>query len=162
MNTTRVLLSLGSNLEPRAERIETALVLLKQHALTEMIASHVYTTEPVGFRDQPDFLNVAVAGQTTLSAFELFKACKEIEHTMGRQHRKQWREREIDIDVILYGNVVVERDDLLIPHPRMSERRFVLAPASEIAGDMVDPRSQKTIAELLVECTDNSNISVLE
>lgn len=162
MITTRILLSLGSNLEPRAERIGTALEYLKQYALRDVVVSHIYTTEPVGYRNQPDFLNIAVTGQTSLSAPDLFTTCKVIEHTMGRQHRQQWREREIDIDIILYGDAIVDSNELTLPHPRMYERRFVLVPAQEVAGDMVDPITHKTITDLLAACSDESRVTSVE
>lgn len=162
MSRTRVLLSLGSNLEPRAARITAAIEELRQQALTDVVCSQVYTTEPVGYIDQPDFLNVAVAGETSLSAEELFVACKAIEQTLGRQHRRQWREREIDIDILLFGEETLLNELLTIPHPRMHERRFVLVPAAEIAPDMVDPTTLRTIGELLSECTDTSRVTAVD
>ena len=170
MTLTRVLLSLGSNLEPRAERIAAAITHLKQHALSDVVSSHVYATEPVGFKDQPEFLNAAVRGETALSAEELFRVCKGIEQTLGRQHREQWHEREIDIDILLFGYTVLRPDNmpncrsglviesLWIPHPRMHERRFVLQPAAEVAADMVHPVFQQTVQSLLTICADKSQV----
>ncbi len=162
MTLARVLLSLGSNLEPRAERIAAAIEHLKHDALTNVVASSMYVTEPVGFRDQPDFLNAVVVGNTVLTAEELFRVCKGIEETLGRQHREQWREREIDIDILLYGDSTLSNERLTIPHPRMAERRFVLVPAAEIAALLVDPVTKNTVAELLRTCADTSRVTVVD
>lgn len=162
MTLTRVLLSLGSNLEPRAERIAAAIEHLKHDALTDVVASRLYVTEPVGFRDQPDFLNAVVVGNCSLTAEELFGVCKGIEETLGRQHREQWREREIDIDILLYGDTTLSNERLTIPHPRMADRRFVLIPAAEVAPLLVDPLTQKTVAEMLRACADTSRVTVVD
>lgn len=144
----RILLALGANLEPRRERIEEAMRLLELEALTDTRRSSMYATEPVGYTDQPDFLNAAITGTTSLGAEELFSICKDIERRIGRQHRDQWREREIDIDIILYGVQVIDTPLLTIPHPRMHERAFVLDPAAEIAPDMLHPVLGTTIGQL--------------
>lgn len=162
MTLTRVLLSLGSNLEPRAERIAAAIEHLKQHALTNVVASSIYVTEPVGFRDQPDFLNAVVIGDCALTAEELFRVCKGIEQTLGRTRREQWREREIDIDILLYGDSTLSNEHLTIPHPRMTERRFVLVPAAEVAPLLVDPFTKNTITEMLRTCADTSRVTVVD
>lgn len=146
--TTRVLLALGANLEPRRERIEEAMRLLELEALTDARRSSMYATAPVGYTDQPDFLNAAIMGMTSLNAEELFRTCKDIEGRIGRQHRARWREREIDIDIILYGLQVIDTPVLTIPHPRMHERAFVLDPAAEIAPDMIHPVLGTTIGQL--------------
>lgn len=161
MNAVRVLLSLGSNLEPRAERIAAAVEALSQNVLTDVLRSQLYATEPVGFVDQPEFLNVAIVGNTTLTPEELFAACKSVEGVIGRQHRERWREREIDIDILLFGDMMFWNEQLTIPHPRMKDRRFVLEPAAEIAPSMVDPSTKRTIAELLAACADHSRVTPL-
>lgn len=144
----RILLALGANLEPRRERIEEAMRLLELEALADARRSSMYATEPVGYTDQPDFLNAAITGTTSLVAEELFRVCKDIERRIGRQHRDRWREREIDIDIILYGVQVIDTPLLTIPHPRMHERAFVLDPAAEIAPDMIHPVLGTTIGQL--------------
>lgn len=154
------LLSLGSNLEPRAERIRRAITLLAEH-LGPLVVSHLYETSPVGYSDQPDFLNCCVCGQTTVNAHALHTVCRSVEEEVGRERRERWREREIDVDVILLDDLVIDDPSVTIPHPRMQDRRFVLAPAAEIAPTMRDPRTGKTIAELLDACTDAGTVVML-
>lgn len=157
---TPFLLSLGSNLEPRAERMHLATSMLAA-ALGELVISHLYETSPVGYTDQPDFLNCCVAGQTILDAVELHATCKAIEQSIGRLNRERWREREIDIDVLLLGSMQVDTESLTLPHPRMHDRRFVLTPAAEIAPHMIDPRTGLRIEELLQGCKDAGTVRLL-
>ena len=157
---TPFLLSLGSNLEPRVARLHHAIDLLTS-TLGPVQSSHLYETSPVGYTDQPDFLNCCIAGQTDLSAEDLYAACKNVERSIGRLNRERWREREIDVDVILYGSTQVQNDVITIPHPRMQDRRFVLAPAAEIVPHMIDPRSGRSINELLQCCTDAGIVRIL-
>lgn len=157
----RVLLSLGSNLEPRRERLDEAYDQLSDGILTNCRCSKQYATAPVGYTEQPEFVNGCIVGFTTLEPEDLVAACREIENSIGRQHRQRWREREIDIDVVLMDDCVINTTDVSIPHPRMHERRFVLVPAAEIAPDMVHPLFGKTVAELLAACPDTSSVSPL-
>lgn len=115
----------------------------------------------MGYTDQPDFLNCCVAGQTDLSAEDLYAACKNVERSIGRQNRERWREREIDVDVILYGSDQIHNNVITIPHPRMQDRRFVLAPAAEIVPNMIDPRTGCTIEDLLKGCKDAGIVRIL-
>jgi len=87
--------------------------------------------------------------------------CKSIEKRLGRQERERWHEREIDIDIILYGNKIILTEILSIPHERMSERRFVLQPATDIAGEMIHPKFDKTISQLLEICKDKCKVEFL-
>lgn len=151
----QVLLSLGANLGSPLETLTIATKLIKQHVLQDVRVSSFYETEPVGFTDQPAFINIAVVGTSTASQVEIHAACKGIEHQLGRVHREQWHEREIDIDVILVGSVVYDDGSLHIPHLRMHERMFVLVPACELIPDAICPRSNKPLAQLLAECNDN-------
>lgn len=151
------LLSLGANLGRREQSILRAAELIQEYTQAETIRlSGFIETEPVGYEDQPKFINCAVRFETALSAGELLGICKRIESELGRQTRPRWHEREIDIDVILLGDEIVEKDDCCIPHPRMHERMFVLAPASEIAPEMVHPILRKTVSELLEELASKS------
>ncbi len=142
---TKVLLSLGSNLNDRKANILSAIELMKlSGALTDVEVSSFYETAPVGVTDQPGFLNIAVAGLTSLLPSELLPVLKGIEKQIGRIERERWHEREIDIDIILYGTHVFLSEDICIPHPRAVERRFVLVPSAEIAGDMLHPIENMT------------------
>lgn len=162
MPPTTVLLSLGSNLEPRAERIIEAIRIIGDEILGSVIPSSMYETEPVGYTDQPAFINAALVGTTELSAEEVHRRVKELEQRLGRQHRQRWREREIDIDVILYGDLVEDNEILTIPHPRMQERRFVLEPCAEIAPDLLHPVYHQTVRGLLEACPDTSAVKVVD
>ena len=146
----RAYLSLGSNLGNRAEHLTRAVTeLLKSGSLAAQSA--FYETEPVQLLAQPWFLNCAVALDTLLAPGELLVACLAIERAMGRLRSQAKGARVIDIDIALYGDFVVETPDLVIPHPAMHERRFVLTPLVEIAPDAVHPLLHKTVRELLAE-----------
>jgi len=157
-----VLLSLGSNLGSKSENIKKAIEFLKERQILEDIqVSSFYETEPVGFKNQPDFLNVAIIGRTNLSADELLHECKNIEKELGRKERPRWHEREIDLDIILYGKHQIRSETLSVPHPQAENRKFVLLPANEIAPTMVFPNKNKTVSELLADCKDNAKVTKL-
>lgn len=159
MSHAAVLLSLGANLGDRQATLERAATLLRDEALGgEIRCSAVYETDPVGYREQPPFLNIAAAGETCLPPEELHAVCRGIERRLGRRERPRWHEREIDIDILLYGGAVLANETLEIPHPRMTERRFVLEPAAEIAPEMPHPLAGKTLRELAAECADTSQV----
>lgn len=159
MGPAKVLLSLGSNLGSRIDNIKKAVNFLKSKKILDNIKiSSFYETEPVGYSDQPFFINIAITGETMLSPEKLLDACKSIERTIGRRKRPKWHEREIDVDIILYDNLIIDTFELQIPHPRMQERRFVLVPANEIASKWIVPKINKTIGEILQECTDVSDV----
>jgi 2-amino-4-hydroxy-6-hydroxymethyldihydropteridine diphosphokinase len=115
----------------------------------------------VGYVDQPQFVNGAMIGTSDLAAREIHDRCKAIEQMLGRTQRERWREREIDIDVIIIEGEVFDDDGIHIPHERMSERRFVLVPSFEIASTLVCPRSGQTIEQLLAVCSDTSTVDVV-
>ena len=111
--------------------------------------SSLYETEPIGLRDQPWFLNLAAEFETELFPRQLLHRAQRVEREMGRRRTVPNGPRNIDIDVLLYGNAVVKVDDLEIPHPRYRERRFTLAPLAELAPDLRDPVTRKTMREML-------------
>jgi 2-amino-4-hydroxy-6-hydroxymethyldihydropteridine diphosphokinase len=144
----RVYLGLGTNLGEREQNLATALARL-QERLRLVAVSSLYETAPWGITDQPPFLNAAVAAETDLSPAELLTFVKGVEREMGRQPSGRWGPRLIDKDKQQYGDLVLQTPDLVIPHPRLAERAFVLAPLAEIAPDAVHPVYQQTLQALL-------------
>ena len=143
-----VYLGLGANLGDRRGNLAAALQRLRD-VLDIDVVSSVYETEPVGYADQPRFLNIVCRGKTWLSVSNLLKYAKEIEAAIGRKPSFRNGPRAIDIDILLYDDLHMSEELVTIPHPRMRERAFVLTPLAEIAPDTLDPVSGKTVQELL-------------
>jgi 2-amino-4-hydroxy-6-hydroxymethyldihydropteridine diphosphokinase len=144
-------IGLGANLGDREATIRRALGRLRAHPHIEVTAvSPLIETDPVGGPPgQPPFLNGAAALETDLAPHALLDVLKATEEGLGRRPRGRWGPREIDLDLLLYADRVVETDGLTVPHPRLSERRFVLAPLAEIAPDARDPLTERTVREML-------------
>ena len=143
-----VYLGLGSNLGNRARNIYAALRRLGSRIQLERISS-LYETEPVGRADQPWFLNLVCSGKTELSAEALLDLVKSIEQEMGRKEGPRFGPRLIDIDILLYDDLVLETPELEIPHPRLHERGFVLVPLNELAPSLAHPRLGRSMREVL-------------
>ncbi len=148
-----VYLGLGSNLGNRQGNLDMALGLLAQRLRVGKISS-VYETEPVGNINQPHFLNLACQAYTRLAPTELLTLAKGIENKLGRISSKPNNPRPIDIDILFYDKRVIETLELVIPHPRLTERAFVLIPLAQIAPDQVHPVNGKCIRELLEGLTE--------
>lgn len=148
LGMTKVFLALGSNVGDVRQSIDQAIQLLSER-LAMVRRAPLYVSKAVGYTDQADFINTAISGETNLSPDELFAFVKQIEEQVGRVKRFQNGPREIDIDIIFYGDALVDKPDLIIPHPRFAERDFVLQPLQDIDPDFVDPRSKQTIKRLL-------------
>jgi 2-amino-4-hydroxy-6-hydroxymethyldihydropteridine diphosphokinase len=145
-DTITAYLSLGSNLGNREDNLDMALKLLGQRMRLGKVSS-IYDTEPLGNTDQPRFLNLACEVFTRLTPEGLLALAKGIEGKMGRRG-KSGEPRTIDIDILLYGDKTVDQPDLVIPHPSMAQRSFVLVPLAEIAPDIAHPIVKKTIKEM--------------
>lgn len=143
-------IGLGSNMGDREENIRRAVALLAE-AVRVVTRSSLYETGPVGYEEQADFLNAVTMVETTLSAGELLALCCSIEARLGRVRSRAWGPRTIDLDILLYGDTILNTPELQVPHPRMAERKFVLAPLAEIAPSVLHPVLRRTAEELLRE-----------
>jgi 2-amino-4-hydroxy-6-hydroxymethyldihydropteridine diphosphokinase len=151
--TRRVYLSLGSNLGDREAHLRDALHAL-QSVVTIRQVSSLFLTDPVGVTHQPEFANLAVEADTTLEPPQLLKEVKRVEYEVGRRPTFRWGPRVVDIDILLYGDLVLETPDLTIPHPEMTRRAFVLLPLAQIAPDVIHPVEHRTISELAASAPD--------
>ena len=142
-------LSLGSNIGDREANLREAMRSLEAEGIHVRRESSLYETEPQDLRDQPLFLNCVVEVDTELFPKLLLTRVKRIEKSLGRKRTVAKGPRTIDIDILLYGSFVIQTAELEIPHPRMSERRFVLEPLAELAPDLRHPVSRRTMRELL-------------
>jgi len=150
-----IYLSLGSNLGDRLINLKNAISTLSPKVRV-MAQSSVYETEPWGYSDQPAFLNTVVKGDTDLNPRELLAFLKTIEVSLGRRKTFRFGPRLIDLDILLFDDLVMDAPDLIIPHPRIAERAFVLVPLSEIAPDLSLPNSGTTIQQLRSSVDTNS------
>ncbi len=151
-------LILGSNMGDRNKNMETALKLLQQDAGIITRQSSLYETEPWGFESNTSFLNQVIQMKTQLGPEMLIKKVLEIEKQTGRTRnaKNSYESREIDIDILFYENIIIQTDSLVIPHPRMQQRMFVMVPLAELIPDFIHPVLHTSIRELKDACTDTS------
>lgn len=149
----------GSNVGDRLAHIRKALYTLSEtEGIILQEVSSVYKTEPVGYEAQTQFLNGVAAIRTTLSPLSLLQTLKDIETAVGRKHRIRWGPREIDLDILIYADVCLQTDQLVIPHPEMHLRGFVLVPFVEIAPHLVHPILQETLLTLCNRLKDGKSV----
>ena len=152
----QVIVLFGSNSAQKQKMIEEAIRRLSSKGEVRL-ASSLYETEPWGFECEENFLNQVVVFETILTPHAFLAYCLETERQLGRirhSNGPRYTSRPIDIDILFYDNLILDTPDLIVPHPRMCERNFVLTPLAEILPHLVHPVYQKTIEELLAECTD--------
>ncbi|RLB40016.1 MAG: 2-amino-4-hydroxy-6-hydroxymethyldihydropteridine diphosphokinase [Deltaproteobacteria bacterium] len=158
-------IGIGSNLGDKRSYCLRAIKMMQQLKDTEvMTTSRFYKTEPVDVEDEQDwYLNAVVVLKTALKPRELMAGLLIIERELGRQRKKRWDSRTIDLDILLFGDLVINEKDLKVPHPRLHLRRFVLVPLAELAPDLVHPILNETIADLLDKCPqEGQGVVVLE
>ena len=141
-------LGLGSNLGDREEYLSIACNHLRSEAISEFRVSSIYESEPLLKMPQPKYFNMVVCGLTVLSPQELLNKCQQIEISLGRIRRERWGCREIDIDILSYGKRIIDNDNLIIPHPEIENRSFVLMPMLELSPEWLHPVTGITIKEL--------------
>jgi 2-amino-4-hydroxy-6-hydroxymethyldihydropteridine diphosphokinase len=143
-----IFLALGANLGDRKLNLKQAVVLLSRNVDIEAVSA-VYESVPVGYTEQPLFLNMVLKGTTMLQPKELLKYAKEIESKLGREPSFQNAPRPIDIDILFYDDKVINSKELVVPHPRMTVRSFVLVPLNELSPDFIHPGNKRAIKHLV-------------
>ena len=150
-----VFLLLGSNLGDRHLFLKQAIELIEKEIAPVLKTSSVYETQSWGKTDAPDYLNQVVMLQTDLSAQIVLQKILDIEHVLGRSRREKWGPRTIDIDILFYGQAVIDEPGLQVPHPELHKRRFTLAPLAEIAPGLVHPVLRNNILYIKNQLKDN-------
>lgn len=141
---TRAFLGLGSNLEDRLANLQRAVDLIAARPGVRLSrSSRVYETDPIGGVEQPDFLNAVIEVETDLSARDLLAACRDLETELGRVREVRWGPRTIDVDLLVYDELEIDEPDLVVPHPRMHERAFVLIPLLELEPEPMLPGGRR-------------------
>ncbi|MFC1963432.1 2-amino-4-hydroxy-6-hydroxymethyldihydropteridine diphosphokinase [Chloroflexota bacterium] len=155
-----VYLGLGSNMGDREENLFRAVKQLREKVIIKELSS-IYETDPVGYEQQPKFLNTVISGTTELNPFELLDFIKMVESVLGRVTNFQNGPRPIDIDILFYNNIVLNTPKIIIPHPRFAERAFVLVPLEEIAPGLICPLRQKKVSVLLANVVDRDGVKLV-
>ena len=150
-------IGIGSNIGDKTANCQTAVESLAEAGRIIGVSSFYYT-EPVGYKEQEDFINAVAILETNCPPLELLAICHAIEDRLGRRRTVRWGPRTVDLDILLYGDLVMRRPDLIIPHPLMAARKFVLAPLVEIAPEVVHPVLHKTMLELLRDLQNSHTV----
>ena len=156
-----IYLGLGSNLGDRFDNLDKATGLVHLHVGEVLESSQIYETEPWGLKSQPEFLNAVVKVGTKLSPSETLERCLEIELKLGRVRFEKWGERIIDIDLLFYGGEIIQNEKLVVPHPYLHERLFVLVPLSEVSNGLKHPQTGQSVKEMLESCPGKLNVKAI-
>jgi 2-amino-4-hydroxy-6-hydroxymethyldihydropteridine diphosphokinase len=158
-----IYLSLGSNIGDRKNLINSAFHSIKKFAKIEKISS-IYESIPLGFESDELFYNCCIGIESNLSPFEMLTEINKIEANLGRVRVNdgKYHSRNIDIDILFFDEQIIQETHLIIPHPRISERNFVLIPLVEIAADFIHPESHESIIQILSNCKDNSKLTKIQ
>mgnify|MGYP001767227931 CR=1 FL=1 len=157
----KVILGIGTNTGNREMNLKAALKSINLHAGTIRKSSSIYETSPWGFTSDEKFLNMVVEIETTLNPYGLLGKLLMIEALQGRlRNGAGYASRIIDIDILFYGEKIINEGELIVPHPRLHQRRFILIPLCEITPELIHPVSGKTVFELLNECNDDGSVSL--
>lgn len=157
-----IALSLGSNVGDRSLNLAKARAMLIEQEIEILKVSAIYETEPYGVADQENFLNQVLLVHANMKPEELLKTCLTIEQELGRVRAEKNGPRIIDIDLLFYKDLVLEKEGLQLPHKGIAQRRFVLTPLAEVAGHQIHPIFAKTIQQLLDECPDHLIVKPFE
>ena len=156
-----IYLLLGSNEGERLRQLKSAIYYLTLHlARGPVLRSSVYETAAWGLEEQPPFLNMAIRMNTVHPPEDVLTAVHQIEQSFGRQRVVKWGQRTLDIDILFYGDRIIDQPELIIPHPQIQQRRFALAPMVEIAPSLMHPVLERTMTELLADCKDPLPVQV--
>lgn len=159
MDAQHVFIGIGASIGDRVCSLSLAFNALIQNSDIKVIKiSSVYESEPWGGVAVSSFLNAVIWCITSLDAKSCLEFCKTVEIQLGREKEKRWADRLIDLDVLIYGEKIIHSDRLILPHPRMLERNFVLVPFNEIASNVIVPGTNQKISEHLRNCTDQSAV----
>ncbi|MFJ5625192.1 2-amino-4-hydroxy-6-hydroxymethyldihydropteridine diphosphokinase [Peribacillus loiseleuriae] len=154
-------LSIGSNIGDRSTYIKEAILLLHEIEEVNVVqTSSLYETAPIGYLDQPQFLNAVILVSTGLGAEELLSVCQEIEQRLGRKRDIHWGPRTIDLDILLYNHENIETERLSVPHPRMMERAFVIVPLLEINPTIMLPNTDTPLNDILEKLEDKEGVQL--
>jgi 2-amino-4-hydroxy-6-hydroxymethyldihydropteridine diphosphokinase len=158
----KVLLGLGTNLGDKIKNLELALKSLSNQIGKITRISSVYETEAWGVQNQDNYYNIVIEMKTHILPFALIQKILELENSLGRTREKKWDSRIIDIDILFYENYLITTDHLLLPHPFIEKRNFVLEPLNELVSDFIHPKLRKSIQELKTYCSDKNWIKKLD
>jgi 2-amino-4-hydroxy-6-hydroxymethyldihydropteridine diphosphokinase len=161
---SEVFIALGSNLGDRSRHLGDAILHIKDEIGAIERLSSVYETEPMGFKAVQNFFNQVIQVRTSISPIKVMEKLLQIERKLGRERSENegYESRNIDLDLLFYGNLIIEEPGLTVPHPGIPYRRFVLLPLTEIAPDFLHPVLQKSIAQINGECDDDLNLKRIE